>query len=217
MRGAGWAQGSRLRKGRPGHGRLEDSRGLCRPVRLDRDRSPSQGRCGLPGQDEHGRVRDGIVHRALRLRPNRQPVGPHPRSGRKLRRLCRRRGRFPRPSCHRNRHRREHPPARVDVRRGRPQAYLRPGQPLRHRGLRQQPGPDRALRPRRPRRGGPAPHRRGPRRARRNIRADSGAAGTPEPPRRGRRGGRLPEGQAPGPAPRVLRRRHGAGSCGARP
>ena len=36
-------------------------------------------RAGRPGdarQDQHGRVRDGIVHGVLRLRPDEQPVGP---------------------------------------------------------------------------------------------------------------------------------------------
>ena len=35
---------------------------------------------GDPRQDEHGRVRDGLVDRALGLRPDGQPVGPRPRA-----------------------------------------------------------------------------------------------------------------------------------------
>ena len=43
-----------------------------------------------PRQDEHGRVRDGLVDRALRLRPDGQPVGPRARA-RAARRAARRR------------------------------------------------------------------------------------------------------------------------------
>ena len=35
-----------------------------------------------PGQDQHGRVRDGLVDRELRLRPDPQPVGRRPRARR---------------------------------------------------------------------------------------------------------------------------------------
>ena len=38
-------------------------------------------------QDEHGRVRDGLVDRELRLLPDAQPVGPRPRAGRLVRRF----------------------------------------------------------------------------------------------------------------------------------
>ena len=34
------------------------------------------GRADPARQDQHGRVRDGLVHRELRLRPHAQPVGP---------------------------------------------------------------------------------------------------------------------------------------------
>ena len=37
-------------------------------------------------QDQHGRVRDGLVHRVLGLRPDQQPVGPGPHPGRLRRR-----------------------------------------------------------------------------------------------------------------------------------
>ena len=36
---------------------------------------------GHPGQDQHGRVRDGLLDRAFGLRPDRQPVGTRPRPG----------------------------------------------------------------------------------------------------------------------------------------
>ena len=54
------------------------------------------GRRGDPRQDEHGRVRDGLVHRELGLRPDAQPVGPRPdprRFGRRVGRGGRRRSR----------------------------------------------------------------------------------------------------------------------------
>ena len=38
-------------------------------------------------QDEHRRVRDGLLDRELRVRPDAQPVGPEPRAGRLGRRL----------------------------------------------------------------------------------------------------------------------------------
>ena len=40
-----------------------------------------------PRQDQHGRVRHGVLHREQRLRPDRQPVGPHPDPRRLRRRL----------------------------------------------------------------------------------------------------------------------------------
>ena len=66
------------------HRRLADPRGLHRPVRRAHHRAaPARGR-GDPRQDEHGRVRDGLVDRAHRLRPGRQSVGPRAGSGRLL-------------------------------------------------------------------------------------------------------------------------------------
>ena len=44
-------------------------------------------------QDQPGRVRDGLLHRALRLRPDAEPVGPRARARRLLGRLGRRRRR----------------------------------------------------------------------------------------------------------------------------
>ncbi len=56
--------------------------GYARAVRRPHHRAPSRRRCRDPGQDQHGRVRDGLVHRALRVRADGQPVGPRPRPGR---------------------------------------------------------------------------------------------------------------------------------------
>ena len=44
-------------------------------------------RRGDPGQDQHGRVRDGLLHGALRVRAHLQPVGPGPGARRVHRRL----------------------------------------------------------------------------------------------------------------------------------
>ena len=53
-----------------------DPRGLAPAVRRHRHQ-PAQGRGRRhPGQDQHGRVRDGLLHRALGVRPDAQPVGP---------------------------------------------------------------------------------------------------------------------------------------------
>ena len=90
-------QGPGLGRGRPVHGRLADPRGLPRPVRRPRHGAAPRRRRRDPGQDQHGRVRDGLVHGALRLRAHVQPVGPRPGAGR-LRRAGPRR-RWPRTRC----------------------------------------------------------------------------------------------------------------------
>ena len=65
--------------------RLEDPAGLGAALRRDPRDAPARGRDADPRQDEHGRVRDGLLHRAQRLRPEPQPVGPRP-DPRRLRR-----------------------------------------------------------------------------------------------------------------------------------
>ena len=174
------------------------------------------GRRGHPRQDQHGRVRDGLVDRALGLRPDGQPVGAGPRAGRQQRRLGGRGRRVPRPALDRDRHRRLDPPAGGPVRDRRDEADLRPGQPLRDRRVRQLARPDRAVRAGRPGRGGAAARRRRPRRPRLDLVARAGAGDPDRAAGRRRRGRRLAPGQAPGPAARVLRGRHGAGRRGAR-
>ena len=57
--------------------RLEDPRGLDPALRRHRHRPAARRRRGHPRQDEPRRVRDGLVHRELRLRPDPQPLGPH--------------------------------------------------------------------------------------------------------------------------------------------
>ena len=60
-------------------------------VRRHRRRAAARRRLADPRQDQHGRVRDGLLHRALGLRPDPQPVGPRPDPRRLRRRLRRRR------------------------------------------------------------------------------------------------------------------------------
>ena len=86
---------------------------------------PAQRRHGARRQDEHGRVRDGLVERDVVLRPGAQPVEPRIRSGRQLRRLGRRGRRAARAGRDRHRHRRLDPPAGVAVRHLRPEAHVR--------------------------------------------------------------------------------------------
>ena len=124
--------------------------GYRAPVRRPHHRAAADRRGGDPGQDEHGRVRDGQLDRAFGLRPDGQPVGSRPGAGRLERRVGHGGRRVPCPVQHRHRHRRLDPPAGCPDRDRRPQADLRPGQPLRDRGLRQLARPDRPVRPRRP-------------------------------------------------------------------
>ncbi len=89
------------------------------------------GRPADPRQDQHGRVRDGLLDRALRLRPDPQPVGPRP-DPRRLRRRLGRGGRRVRGAAgDRHRHRRLDPPAGRGHRHGRRQADVRWREPLR--------------------------------------------------------------------------------------
>ena len=78
-----------------------------------------------PRQDQHGRVRDGLVDRALRLRPDAQPVGPRADPRRLGRRLGRGGGGLRGAPGDRHRHRRLDPPARRGHRHGRREADLR--------------------------------------------------------------------------------------------
>ena len=137
------------RQGRPDHEGHPDDVRQPDPARLGpavrRHRRPSAARApaGDPRQDQHGRVRHGLLHRALGVRPDPQPLGhrPHPRRlRRRLGRLARRlRG----AARHRHRHRRLHSSARCRHRHRRGQADVRGGQPVRARRPRQQPRPGR--------------------------------------------------------------------------
>ena len=98
-------------------------------------------------QDEHGRVRDGLVHRVQRLRTDPQPARSLARARRIVRRL--RGGRRSRRRAHRARlrDRRLGTPAGGVLRRRRREAHLRPGEPLRAGRLRLVARPGRRLRP----------------------------------------------------------------------
>jgi aspartyl-tRNA(Asn)/glutamyl-tRNA(Gln) amidotransferase subunit A len=115
-----------------------------------------------PRQDQHGRVRDGLLHRALGLRPTRNPWDP-PGPRRVRRRVGRRAGRLRGPARDRHRHRRLDPAAGRVHRHRRRQADLRRRLPLRAHRLRVVAGPGRAVRAHRAGRGAAA---RGDRRVR---------------------------------------------------
>ena len=75
------AAGSQRRVHHHGHAhhlRLAHPRQLAAAVRRDRDPAAAPGRRGAAGQDQHGRVRDGLLHRELGVRAVPQPVGPGP-------------------------------------------------------------------------------------------------------------------------------------------
>ena len=107
-------------------------------------------------QDQHGRVRDGLLERELRLRAGAQPLGP--RRGCPAAPPAARRP--PSPGGwrlgDRHRHRRLDPPAGVALRDRRPEAHLRRDLALRDDRLRLLARPVRAADPRRHRRGAAA-------------------------------------------------------------
>ena len=156
-------------QGRDGHQgpahdvRLADPRGLGAAVRRHGRRAPPRGGPADPGQDQHGRVRDGLLHRALGLRADPQPVGPRPDPGRLRRRLGGGRGGVRGAARHRHRHRRLHPPAGRRDGHGRGEADVRRGVALRARLAGQLPRPGRPGDPHRARRGAAARGHRRPR------------------------------------------------------
>ena len=64
----GRGQGHLLRRGRADHRGLADPRGLRAALHGDRGRAPARRRRAGARQDQHGRVRDGLLERELRLR-----------------------------------------------------------------------------------------------------------------------------------------------------
>ena len=217
-RRAGRAQGPRVLRGgqcTAGSRILEGYRGA---VRRARHRAAARRGRGDPGQDEHGRVRDGLVDGAQRVRADRQPVGPGAGARRVLGWLCGGRERLPRPVVDRNGHRRLDPPAGRPVRHRGPQADVRPRLALRDRRVRELARPDRAVRARRSRRRGAVPRGRGPRRARLDERAGSRSRTSCStcPPRTTRRP-RGCKGKRFGLPREYFVDGHGAGRRGARP
>ena len=120
--------------------------GWCPPYDATVVSRLADGGSGGGGQDQPGRVRHGVLHGELRLRPHPQPPRPEPGAGRVLGRVRRRRGRGVRPRRAGLGHRRLHPPARGPVRRGGGQAHLRNGVAAGPGGLRLVAGPDRPVR-----------------------------------------------------------------------
>ena len=106
--------------------RLAHAGELRRALRRVRRRGPAARRCRARRQDQHGRVRDGLVQREQLLRSGAQSLGSRARSGRQLGRLRRGRRRAPRRRGDRHRHRRLDPPARRADRHLRAEAHLRP-------------------------------------------------------------------------------------------
>ena len=138
----------RASRPRPG---LADPRGL--PPALHGDRGPPsrRRRCQAARQDQHGRVRDGLVERELGLRARSQPVGPGGCPA--ARQAARpRRSRTAGSVGDRHGHGRLDPPAGVAVRDRRAQADLRRDLALRHGRVRVLARPVRAADPDRRRR-----------------------------------------------------------------
>ena len=166
-----------------------------------RCRSAGSRRRERPRQDEHGRVRDGLLERELRLRRRPQPVGPRARAGRQLRRLRCGRRRRPRAVRDRHRHRRLDPPARLALRNRRPQAHLRRGLALRDDRLRLVARPVRNAHPRRHGRGAAHPRAGGARPARLHLDRHPGGIELPS--------GERPAGPSVRRRARLLRRGRG--------
>ena len=152
-------------------------------LRRDGRRPLQGGRPAAARQDEHRRVRDGLLDRELRLRPDAEPVGPDARPRRLGRRLGRRGRRRARPLGARLRHRRlGQAPLRL-LRQRRAPPDLRHRLPLRDRRLRLEPRPGRARDAHGPRQRDPLrDHQRPRRRERLDHRRGAGGRG----PRAGR-------------------------------
>ena len=99
------------------------------------------GRHRAARQDQHGRVRDGLVERDQLLRPGPQPLGPDRVPGGSSGGSAAAVAACLAPAATRHRHGRLDPPAGGAVRHHGPQAHLRPRVPLRHDRLRLEPRP----------------------------------------------------------------------------
>ena len=110
---------------------LPDHRKVAAAVRRDDHQPPAPRRGHHPRQDQHGRVRHGLLDRELRVRPDPQPVGPVPGARRVVGWLGRVGGCVRGAAGHRHGHRRVDPPARSGLRHYRDEAYLRRQLPVR--------------------------------------------------------------------------------------
>ena len=128
------------------------SRVGCRRTTRRSSSAAARRRPADPRQDQHGRVRDGLVHRALGVRAHPQPLGPRPDPRRLRRRVGRGRRGVRGAARDRHRHRRLDPAARRGDRHRRGEADLRRGVALRARRAGQQPRPGGPGHPDRPRR-----------------------------------------------------------------
>ncbi len=212
-RGAGGPEGQPVHPGRAHHLLVPHPRGVAAPLRRHGGDPPAAGRGGGGGQDQHGRVRHGLVHRDLGVRTDPQPPRHRPGPGGILGGIGRRRGRRVRPPGPRLGHRGIDPPAGRPVRGGGHEAHLRHGVPLRPGGLRQLAGPDRAVRHHGGRRRPPLRRHRRPRPRRLDLAQPSHPAG-PLGPRRRR--GRPDRGRADRAPRRRRPRRGGPGPPGRR-
>ena len=150
----------------PSYAGSRDPRGVPAAVHGDERAEASRRGRARARQDQHGRVRDGLVERELGLRTGPEPVGPRARAGRLVRRVGRGGGGGHRAVGDRHRHRRLDPPARRAVRDRRAEAHLRRRLALRDDRVRLVARPGRAADARRDRRcaplqphGGPGPVR----------------------------------------------------------
>ena len=169
-------QGHLLHRGRrrPRPAR-RSSRATCRRTRRPRSRSSARGRGARARQDQHGRVRDGLVERELGLRRRAATPGTAtacPAAPRAARRPPSPGGLAPVRARHR--HRRLDPPAGLALRDRRPEAHLRRDLALRDDRLRLVARPVRAADPRRHRRGAAAARDGGPRPVRLDLGRDRG-------------------------------------------
>ena len=129
------------------HLRQQDPRRTsCRPT-MPTSSKAAPGRRRAARQDEHGRVRHGLVHGEQRLSDDAQSVGPRTHPRRLQRRLGGGGGGLRSAAGPRHRYRRLDSPARQPVRHRRPQADLWPGVALRPDRLRQLARSDRPVRP----------------------------------------------------------------------
>ncbi|CAA9463508.1 MAG: Aspartyl-tRNA(Asn) amidotransferase subunit A @ Glutamyl-tRNA(Gln) amidotransferase subunit A, partial [uncultured Solirubrobacteraceae bacterium] len=145
-------QGPLLHRGSAQPGGVAHPRGLPAALHRHGGAPPAGGGRAHGGQDQPGRVRDGVLQRELRLRSRPEPVGSCARARRLLRRLGGRGRRGVGPVGDRHRHRGLDPSAGRPLRHRRAQADVRGDQPLRDDRVRLVARPGRHLHPRRHRR-----------------------------------------------------------------